>query len=211
MKKKSKGMTLKSIDRRYPMIIILIIAILLMSCPYSEYNKLIRYIGLVIGVLGILITVVDGCYSKKKKRNSVSYYDFNLINEYEIYRNIGRKTDNSTSRFEKYSEWKKYIEKKDCVRSIDFDRFINRKLRLTVVSIDTTKTVFLPVELGAIALMINYPANDFMMNFFSGLVGIILLVICVFHLIYKMENEKNFLIDLREIINDELKKSKYDE
>ncbi len=107
-------------------------------------------------------------------------------------------------------------------KCINFKRYLKEYIRIQEVYIDGIKTVLIPIELGLITCFIDNPptaplaTNATEVSFVSTpivklmtciILSITLLVIILYN-IQKAEDEKNFLIDTGEIVDDTIKEIK---
>ncbi len=125
-------------------------------------------------------------------------YLFDYNTEVRIYNKIGvALNDDDLGSFEKYSQWKEYIQKKysNLKNNDDFYRFLNKKLRIIKQAKEVTKNIILPLEL--VVPQIAYDASKSIVD-----VGICFVVITVLfiNVLMKIDDSINFFEDYMELI-----------
>lgn len=165
---------------------------------------LVSIIIILCGVLSLL-AAVKSLYLNRKKNKVLGglAYKFDSKMEYKIYKSIGGvRKKKGEFYFEKYMEWKDYVEQRYCklINNENFYRFINREYRNVKKEETIDKYVMIPIELLIPQLMISLNEWSFSEKY---IIAISLLIMVEGILIYKLYKDMmrvHFLEDFIEII-----------
>lgn len=144
-------------------------------------------------------------------------YYFDEKNEYYIYTRIGEryreaflgkeKKSYDSFEFKNYIEWKTYFIKKfinSDNNDINFQRFLNRRMRRFMRNLDLVRSVAVPIYVGEFSCLISiFQSNKIQLSITMLLVAIVINVIVIFYLIHVYSSKVSFYEDCIDIVINE--------
>ncbi len=183
---------------------VIIIGVGICSVVKNLYRGNIKniFVGVMILLFGLWVIYinVDGI----KQHNKIILilggepYLFDYHKELKVYKKIGVALNNDDAKsFEKYTQWKEYVQKKysNLKNNEDFYRFLNKKLRIIKQAKEVTKNIILPLEL--VVPQIAYDTSKSIIDVCICFVAITVLFINV---LMKIDDSINFFEDYMELI-----------
>lgn len=134
-------------------------------------------------------------------------YNFDYDYEYKLYASIGKYSNREGKRklfFSRYSEWKNYLEQTYTKQKDydDFYRFLRKELRFRRSLRDITKTSIIPTELVVFTSYFSINENY---NIISACIITLMILILFSVMIFRADNEVNFMEDLIEVLFDKVR------
>ena len=126
-----------------------------------------------------------------KKKEKEFPYNFNVMKEYKIYKNIGYTQNNllvnlkrwqSREVFSKYSEWEKYFKDSYLAKFNnlnDFQCYLNKKKEVCELILKVHDKIYIPIVLAEISTVFSMIDNEIELNTYIILLILLLITIVI--------------------------------
>lgn len=195
-------------------LIILMGILMLLACIHKSgvisdneiYEYTITVFILLLGAAVLCLGVRDIIISRKLNKTLGGLaYNFDCNKEYKIYKSIGCLKKTNLLYFEKYMEWKKYVEEQygTLINNENFYRFINKKYRNAKKTETVDKNIMIPLELLIPQIIIGINELSFQEKFISVTCALFIIEVILMVQLYKDITLVHFMEDFIEIIHPE--------
>lgn len=198
----------------YMLLSIVLIIVCLLRIFFSkafDNTKFPEKIAIIVLVISIVIFIVsiNGFISTKRINANLKNlpYKFDYSKEYATYHAIGRnitKVKNGGIKFDKYTEWKDYINTKFIKQknNEDFFRFMNRIIRQKDRDIYIFEKILIPVEIAIVSILFGTGNMKDSTDLISFLCVTSFCIGFLEHEILNLKESVYFLKDFFEILSD---------